>query len=191
MKFILTLILLTITFISYSQDEVAYLYNFKATTTLEYDKEIQIATPIRFSGEIQSIIKDNYQLVISNNNQPESNFNFISDNTTDTLLYDLIFKKVYVFSERRGMFFSRPIYTPDENNKLIKGLAKIEFSDIIPLDAMPFPISVKPKKGLMSYKNKNTEFSYEGKRKINIDIENLILRAKSFEFIEKFMPNPY
>lgn len=191
MKFILTALFITTLSISYSQIHPAHLYSFKATTSLEYDKEIQIKTPITFTGEILSIINGNYQLVIAKNNQPESNFNLTTENVSDTLLYDLENKKVYVFSEKKGMHFSKPIYSPGADNRYTKEDAEIEFSNKIPADAMPFPIIVRPKKGLKWYKNKNTQFTYVGIKKVKINLEDIIKRYKSFEFDDKFMPNPY
>lgn len=191
MKFFITFFFSINTFLSYSQNAVAYLYNFKATTSLDYDKEIKISTPITFNGEITTVINDNYQLIIIRYSPPESNFNFSSNNAADTLLYDLISKKVYIFSEKRAMLFSIPVYNPGSDNKYIKGDAQLEFSNKIPKNAMPFPINVKPKKGLELYRNKSTSFTYLGDREISITLENIISMSKSFEFIEKFMPNPY
>ena len=175
----------------FSQIEKANIYNYELHTSFDYDKEIQISTPITFTGEFQSIIKGNFLIAITSNNQPESNFNFTSEKTSDTFLYDLIYKKVYSFSDQKGMFFSTPVYNPGKNNIYNKAGTVIEFSDKIPNNSMPFPINVKPKKGLLNYKNKSTTITYAGQNEIDINFESYISRAKKFDFINKFMPNPY
>lgn len=189
MKFVISVMFILIFQVGKAQKEDAFLYSFNSTINYTFDSIIEISTPISFSGELLSLKKDNYRILIIKNDQPESNFNFNIDQIYDTLIFDLTYKKVYTFSEKNGMYFSLQVYKPGETNIYIKNDATIRFSLKIPKDATPFAVLIKPEKGIESYVNKKSSFHYKGKKQIEIDLDGLITRYKSFPFVEKFMPN--
>ena len=110
-----------------------------------------------------------------------------SENEGDTLLFDVLQKRVYSFSEKKSYWYSENTVN-DENIKsdtIKKADTVIVLSKTLKKEISPTPTLKKMKNGVLSYSTKSFTFQYESFKQTTISLEAIYKKAKGFVYTKQ------
>lgn len=164
---------------------------------LKLKGELDIAS---LPDEVNSDISINAQLKVIRNNRfciliiIESSienpvFSTISnsENEGDTLLFDVLQKRVYSFSEKKSYWYSENTVN-DENVKsdtIKKADTVIILSKTLKKEISPTPTLKKMKNGILNYSTKSFTFQYVSSKPTTISLEAIYKRTKGFVYTKQ------
>jgi len=166
-------------------------YSIKAKSLLNFDSIARFSTTIKYQGKLTNYDDGNIQIIIYNFEEPETFFNIYLSNSSDTLLFNMKEKKVYIFSERKVKLFMPYYYNRGDAINYQNGGMDVVFSSKLKSGTMPFPVVVTPPRGIFSISNKTIEVSYLGETKNKIDKEFIKKEVETFEFVNEFLPGMF
>jgi hypothetical protein len=110
-----------------------------------------------------------------------------SENEGDTLLFDVLQKRVYSFSERKSYWYSENTVN-DENvisDTIKKADTVIVLSKTLKKEISPTPTLKKMKNGILNYSTKSFTFQYVSSKTTTISLEAIYKRTKGFVYTKQ------
>jgi hypothetical protein len=162
------------------------IYNLKLKGELDITNlPAEVNSDISISAQLKVIRNSRFCiLVITESSIENPVFSTISnsENEGDTLLFDVLQKKVYNFSEKKSYWYNENTVN-DENVKtdtIKKADTLIVLSKTLKKEISPTPTLKKMKNGVLSYSTKSFIFRYVSSKPTTISLEAIYKRTKGF-----------
>lgn len=167
------------------------IYNLKLKGELDITSlPAEVDADISISAQLKVIRNSRFCILIiieSSIENPVFSTISNSENEGDTLLFDVLQKRVYSFSEKKSYWYSENTVN-DENVKsdtIKKADTVIVLSKTLKKEISPTPTLKKMKNGVLNYSTKSFTFQYVSSKETTISLEAIYKRTKGFVYTKQ------
>lgn len=176
-----------------AQQTLHAVYDFSSAYYVQFPFLNNPTKVVSVSFEWHIISDSRYSLLFPNNIKTSSDIeaNIALEQENDTILFDRINYKAYVFSQQKWHTY-QPRYVASNGREQIRfGDTMIIFSPQFPEPITPLPHLISRDRGIRVYKTKKFNFIHREVKPSPLQLEKIYARVKHFSFSRNPLPLGY